>query len=234
MATLTRTAAGSDQGRVGSGPGRAEDQAAAGPYANALELGRVALENGLPALKRELAAATGAQSAGRIGARQGRISELTGIFPVKGGAKRLRGLLQLLEGNFQGADAVGTVHDMRFVFPGQRNEAALRHRLRWRVGRLHRRLRDEDSQRSGSAVLQCRGVAGIRSPKRKTGSSSTRSRRRPGTSPVQTWRWRRPDGLSASERRWTNSSTRSANKDSEANHIRGWDSSVGYYPFLTL
>ena len=30
--------------------------------------------------------------------------------------KRLRGLLQLLEGNFQLADQVGTVHDMRFVF----------------------------------------------------------------------------------------------------------------------
>ena len=39
------------------------------------------------------------------------------IIPfAKGGAKRLRGLLQLLEGNFQGADEVGTVHDMRFVF----------------------------------------------------------------------------------------------------------------------
>ena len=86
-------------------------------YADAPEVGRVALENGLPALQRELAAATGAQSAGRIGARQGRVSELTGIFPFsKGGAQRLRGLLQLLEGNFQGADAVGTVHDMRFVF----------------------------------------------------------------------------------------------------------------------
>ena len=35
---------------------------------------------------------------------------------VKGGAKRLRGFLQLLEGNFRAADAVGTVHDMRFVF----------------------------------------------------------------------------------------------------------------------
>src|SRR5262245_32644812 len=86
-------------------------------YADAPELGRVALEKGLPDLKRELAAAAGAQSAGRIGARQGRVSELTGIFPfAEGGAKRLRGLLQLLEGNFQGADAVGTVHDMRFVF----------------------------------------------------------------------------------------------------------------------
>ena len=34
---------------------------------------------------------------------------------MKGGGKRLRGLLQLLEGNFL-ADALGTVHDMRFVF----------------------------------------------------------------------------------------------------------------------
>jgi hypothetical protein len=86
-------------------------------YADAPELGRVALENGLSALKGELAAATRAQSAGRIGARQGRVSELTLILPfAAGGAKRLRGLLQLLEGNFQGADRVGTVHDMRFVF----------------------------------------------------------------------------------------------------------------------
>jgi hypothetical protein len=87
-------------------------------YADAPELGKVALEKGLPDLKkRELAAATEAQNAGRIGARQGKVSELTGIFPfAKGGAKRLHGLLQLLEGNFQGADAVGTVHDMRFVF----------------------------------------------------------------------------------------------------------------------
>src|SRR5215831_11436575 len=86
-------------------------------YADAPELGKAALERGLPALKHELAAATGSQKAGRIGARQGRVSELTGIIPfAKGGAKRLRGLLQLLEGNFQGADAVGSVHDMRFVF----------------------------------------------------------------------------------------------------------------------
>jgi len=86
-------------------------------YANAPELGRVALENGLSDLERELAAATRTQSAGRIGARQGRVSEFTLIFPfADGGAERLRGLLQLLEGNFQLADRVGTVHDMRFVF----------------------------------------------------------------------------------------------------------------------
>jgi hypothetical protein len=86
-------------------------------YADAPELGKAALEKGLSDLKRELAAATGTQSAGRIGARQGKVSELTAVLPfAKGGAKRLRGLLQLLEGNFRGADVVGTLHDMRFVF----------------------------------------------------------------------------------------------------------------------
>src|SRR6476660_170917 len=86
-------------------------------YADAPELGRAALERGLPDLKRELSAATGTQNAGRIGARQGKVSELTGIIPfAPGGAKRLRGLLQALEGNFRGGDAVGTLHDMRFVF----------------------------------------------------------------------------------------------------------------------
>ena len=86
-------------------------------YADAPELGRAALEKGLPDLKRELAVATGTQNAGRIGARQGKVSELTGIIRfAKGGAKRLRGLLQALEGNFRGGDAVGTLHDMRFVF----------------------------------------------------------------------------------------------------------------------
>jgi hypothetical protein len=59
----------------------------------------------------------GRKNAGRIGARQGKVSELTGIIPLaKGGAKRLRGLLQALEGNFRGGDAVGTLPDMRFVF----------------------------------------------------------------------------------------------------------------------
>ena len=86
-------------------------------YADAPEIGRAALKNGLTMLTQELAAPGRAQTAGRIGARQGKVSELTVFLPfVKGGAKRLRGLLQLLEGNFRAADAVGTVHDMRFVF----------------------------------------------------------------------------------------------------------------------
>ncbi|WPB74675.1 hypothetical protein KYC5002_37400 [Archangium violaceum] len=60
---------------------------------------------------------TSVESAGRIGQRQGEISELTMLLPlVKGGAERLRGLFKLLRGNFQGADKVGSVHDMRFVF----------------------------------------------------------------------------------------------------------------------
>src|SRR5262245_51363072 len=86
-------------------------------YADAPELGKAVLENGLPMLTEGLAAPPRAQTAGRIGLRQGKVSELCVFLPfVKGGAKRLRGLLQLLEGNFRAADAVGTVHDMRFVF----------------------------------------------------------------------------------------------------------------------
>src|SRR5262245_49410387 len=77
-------------------------------YKDAPEIGRVALKNGLEALRHELAAAPGRESAGRIGARQGRVSELTAIIPLApGGGKRIRGLLDLLEGNFQGADLVG-------------------------------------------------------------------------------------------------------------------------------
>jgi hypothetical protein len=85
-------------------------------YADAPEVGRIALKNGLEALKHELAAAPGRENAGRIGARQGHVSELTAIIPLApGGGRRIRGLLDQLEGNFQGADLVGTLHDMRFV-----------------------------------------------------------------------------------------------------------------------
>jgi hypothetical protein len=86
-------------------------------YADAPEIGKAALEKGLPMLTQELAAPPHEQKAGRIGLRQGQVSELLVFLPfIEGGAKRLRGLLQLLEGNFRAADAVGTVHDMRFVF----------------------------------------------------------------------------------------------------------------------
>ena len=59
------------------------------------------------------------ESAGRIGARRGKVSELTTLLPIKpSGAKRMRAFLELLHGSLgnQGVDKVGTVHDMRFVF----------------------------------------------------------------------------------------------------------------------
>ena len=57
------------------------------------------------------------ESAGRVGSRLGKVSELTIIVPLApGGAERLRAFLQLLGGNLAGADKVGSVHDMRFVF----------------------------------------------------------------------------------------------------------------------
>jgi hypothetical protein len=87
-------------------------------YADAPEVGRVGFEKMVAELK--AAAAEGQQraaSAGRTGLRQGKVSELTSIMTfAPGGAKRLRALLKVLGGNFQGADKVGTLHDMRFVF----------------------------------------------------------------------------------------------------------------------
>jgi hypothetical protein len=55
-------------------------------------------------------------SAGRIGKREGMVSELTVIVPIsKTNAAKLRILLKLVNGNFQAADQVGSVHDMRFL-----------------------------------------------------------------------------------------------------------------------
>jgi hypothetical protein len=57
------------------------------------------------------------QSAGRVGHRQGEVSEFTLLLPLApGGAERLRKLLKVMQGNFQAADKVGSVHDMRFTF----------------------------------------------------------------------------------------------------------------------
>jgi hypothetical protein len=58
------------------------------------------------------------ESAGRVGSRLDKVSELTIIVPLApGGAKRLRAFLRLLNGNLKrGGDLVGTLHNMRFVF----------------------------------------------------------------------------------------------------------------------
>jgi hypothetical protein len=88
-------------------------------FADAPEMARTALENALPALTSQASEAQASQtgSAGRIGIRQGTVSELTVIAPfAPGGARRLRAVLRLLNGNFSGGKKVGTLHDMRFVF----------------------------------------------------------------------------------------------------------------------
>jgi hypothetical protein len=82
-------------------------------------MARKALENALPALMSDAsqAQASSAESAGRIGIRQGTVSELTVIAPfAPGGARRLRTVLRLLNGNFSGGKKIGTLHNMRFVF----------------------------------------------------------------------------------------------------------------------
>jgi hypothetical protein len=56
-------------------------------------------------------------TAGRIGSRLGKVSELTILAPlVPNGAKRIRGFIELLHGDFSTSDKIGTLHDMRFVF----------------------------------------------------------------------------------------------------------------------
>lgn len=88
-------------------------------FADAPEIGKKALENSINTLKSQASDPPPAvESAGRIGARLGKVSELTIIVPLApGGAKRLRAFLRILGGNLsQGANLVGTLHTMRFVF----------------------------------------------------------------------------------------------------------------------
>ena len=87
-------------------------------FADAPEIGKRALENVLGELTSQVAEPRyRVESAGRVGVRLGNVSELTMIFPfAHGGAKRLRAFLQLLNGNLDGANKVGSLHDMRFVF----------------------------------------------------------------------------------------------------------------------
>jgi len=85
-------------------------------YADAPELGRVALENLIDSMKGGIISEQGTSNAGRVGARRGKVSELTIVFPVaKGGAKRLRAVLDAGI-NVDAPDRVGSVHDMRYVF----------------------------------------------------------------------------------------------------------------------
>ena len=92
-------------------------------YADAGDISKTALENVIRAIESGASATASAkekiESAGRIGARQGKVSELTVIAPLKpGGAKRMRAFFETLHGNVgnQSVEMVGTVHDMRWVF----------------------------------------------------------------------------------------------------------------------
>ena len=88
-------------------------------FADAPEVGKKALENVLGQLTAQASQKPPppVQSAGRAGSWLGKVSELTIIVPfAPGGAQRLRAFLKLFGGNLAGADDVGTVHDMRFVF----------------------------------------------------------------------------------------------------------------------
>jgi hypothetical protein len=88
-------------------------------FADAPELGKKALENALREIAMQVSEAPppAIESAGRVGARLGNVSELTIIVPLApGGAKRLRAFLRLLGGNLNKGDKVGSLHDMRFVF----------------------------------------------------------------------------------------------------------------------
>src|SRR5262249_47694647 len=89
-------------------------------YATGPEVGKAALETLIREMKSETSRpepTTRMSSAGRIGSRQGTVSELLVIAPLApGGAERLRALLELRNGDFSDTDRVGTVHDMRFLF----------------------------------------------------------------------------------------------------------------------
>jgi hypothetical protein len=85
---------------------------------DAPEIMKTALENILVDLEKSPPDTVSQNSsAGRVGQRSGVVSELTVIMPLKpGGAERMRSILKLLNGNFRGADKIGTLHNMRFIF----------------------------------------------------------------------------------------------------------------------
>jgi hypothetical protein len=88
-------------------------------FDDAPEVGKTALERVLNELTSQASETPPppVESAGRAGVRLGKVSELTILVPLApGGADRLRAFLRLLGGNLDGADKVGSVHDMRFVF----------------------------------------------------------------------------------------------------------------------
>lgn len=86
-------------------------------FSDAPDICKTALENTLKELSKRSPPPSNIRKAGRIGLQEGSVSELTTIIPLaKNGALRLKAIFKLLNGGFHGADLVGSVHDMRFVF----------------------------------------------------------------------------------------------------------------------
>ena len=118
MATQTHVKTGSEQ----SSDLEQKAQKLRQLYADSTDIAKSALENVIRALHSGAPAkgpAAPVGTAGRIGRRQGKVSELTVIAPLApGGAKRLRAFLETFHGTIGNelVDRVGTVHDMRFVF----------------------------------------------------------------------------------------------------------------------
>src|SRR5699024_2012002 len=58
-----------------------------------------------------------AESAGRVGMRSGKVSELTAMANLKpGGAERLRRIFELTKGIMDGVQRVSKLNDMRYMF----------------------------------------------------------------------------------------------------------------------
>ena len=97
MQTQTQIAVGEEQRQAGEEKIRQLREL----FADAPELGKKALEGVLKELTSQVSEPPPPiESAGRVGARLGKRSELTIIVPLaSGGAKRLRTFLQLLGGN---------------------------------------------------------------------------------------------------------------------------------------
>jgi len=138
-------------------------------YSDMPQYVKTALENSLTEMRSlALDSATQTQSAGRIGIRQGRVSELLFIVPfAPGGAKRLRTLLRLLKGNFSAGTKVGTLHDMRFVFVDNDTKLifATAYDDQWDpyIEDFATKIPDE----MDVVFSACEGWPGIRSPKAK-------------------------------------------------------------------
>jgi hypothetical protein len=119
MAATTTTKTQTPTGSKASPAAQQKVQELRELFADAPPVGKTALENVVRQLTSDATELPPpVESAGRIGSRLGKISELTMIVPfAPGGARRLRAFLRLLNGNLsRGAELVGTLHDMRFVF----------------------------------------------------------------------------------------------------------------------